>query len=93
MTMRSEVRKAVAAVDLAAERRADEEASAKGRRGLGVAGVLVFGLMTLFCVIGVAGLASKGSADAGFWVLLVSLPVNTLWLGKCWRMMWSGVGD
>lgn len=91
--MRSEVRKAMATVDLAAERQADETAAANVRRGLGVAGVLVFGLIVVFSVIAVAALARAGQVDAGFWTVLVSLPVNTLWLGKCWRMMWSGVGD
>lgn len=91
--MRSEVRKAMATVDLAAERQADETAAANVRRGLGVAGVLVFGLIVVFSVIAVAALARAGQVDAGFWTVLVATPVNTLWLGKCWRMMWSGVGD
>ena len=93
MTMRSEVRKAVAAVDLAAERRADEEAAAGRRRALGFAGVCFFGLLVVFSVISVAALASAGKVDSGFWVLLVAVPVNTLWVGKCWRMLWSGVGE
>lgn len=97
--MRSEVREAMAAADLELERRAvlasaeaeqkaDAEQLEKWRRRGGLIGVLVFGLLVVFCVNALAAMANAGQkADAGFWVILLSLPVNSMWLGKCWRMV------
>lgn len=91
--MRSEVRQAMATADLVAEQQADESAAATARRVAGVVGVFVFGLIVVFSVIAVAALASTGKVDGGFWTVLLSLPVNSICLGGCWRAMWRGVGD
>ena len=78
----------------AVERQEAQGTLGRARRVAGVIGVFVFGLMVVFCVIAVAAMANAGQpVGGGFWMVLVSLPVNTLWLGKCWRMMWAGVGE